>query len=681
MLTKKTQTQIQLIQKRLKQQLANYRSRPGQNQLIAEIAHTIAGSYHRHNRIALVEAGTGTGKSLAYLLAAIPYVLTHNKTLVVATATVALQEQLVAKDLPFFQQHSGLDFEFCLVKGRQRYACIERLQELLHQPELFPDSSSKHQAVAAKLLTAWQQRHWLGDSDSLPFAVPDALWQQIQADPYHCHRSSRRHQHCPFHLARAEISGSQVLVTNQAFLLADLEAGSAQLPPPEDCVYVIDEGHHLVDSARSFLAASAPLLGQEVWLEKALKFSQRMQANLPESALKTAIKLQERIDDYRRDYQPVKLQLPAFIPSWFQDKPQHRFANAALPLLLSQQAESLAKSSRQVLNQLELLHQKVREAMAEQQLPGKAISSTLQELSYFDQRFSQQQALWQLWAEPQHNPAYQARWVEQPEPASPHIIGCASPLKVQAQLERLLFQPAFACVLCSATLTALNSFSYPLRELGLDQLEGVRTLKVDSPFAYAKQGQIVLPKMQHEPTAEGYTAELCQRLPDYLPKGQASLVLFASYWQMNQVAEALRTKGFELLVQGEAARQQLLDQHQQQVQQQKTSILFGTQSFAEGLNLPGALLTNLVITKLPFAVPTSPLEEAMSETISRQGGNPFMQLTVPATAKKLVQACGRLLRQEQDSGQIVILDRRLVTKAYGKAMLDALPPFKRSIHY
>ncbi|MEE2001669.1 ATP-dependent DNA helicase DinG [Alkalimonas sp. MEB108] len=681
MLTTNIQQSIRSIQLKIKNALPNYRVRQGQNQLIAEIAHTIAGSYHRHHRIALVEAGTGTGKSLAYLLACIPYVLTHNKTLVIATATVALQEQLVRKDLPFFQQHSGLDFEFCLVKGRQRYACIERLQELLQQPELFPDSSVKHQATASKLLKAWQQRHWLGDSDSLPFTVPDALWQQIQADPYHCHRGSRRHQHCPFHLARAEITGSQVLVTNQAFLLADLEAGSAQLPAPEDCVYVIDEGHHLVESARSFLSASAPLLQQELWLEKALKFSQRMQANLPESALKAAIKLQELIDDYRRDYQPVKLQLPAFITAWFNDKPQHRFTDAALPLLLSQQAESLARSSRQVLNQLELLHQKVREAIVEQQFPTRAISSTLQDFSSFDQKFSQQQALWQLWAEQQGTQVYQARWVEQPEQQTQQVIGYASPLRVQAQLERLLFRPAFACVLCSATLTALNSFNYPLRELGLDQLEGVRTLKVESPFAYAEQGQILLPKMQHEPTAEGFTAELCQQLPDFLPKGQASLVLFASYWQMNEVAKALRGKGFELLVQGEAARQKLLEQHQQNVSQQKTSILFGTQSFAEGLDLPGQLLTNLVITKLPFAVPTSPLEEAMSEAVSKQGGNPFLQLTVPATAKKLVQACGRLLRQEQDSGQIVILDRRLVSKTYGKAMLDALPPFKRSIHY
>lgn len=681
MLTEPLQQRVRQCQQRIRDALPHYRSRPGQNQLIAEIAHTVAGSYHRHERIALVEAGTGTGKSLAYLLATIPYALANQKKVVIATATVALQEQLVTKDLPFFQTHAGLEFEYCLVKGRQRYACIERLTERLQQPELFPSAKGKAEPLLKKLLDAWYNRSWLGDWDSLPFAVPESLWQDIQADPFHCHRSSRRHQQCPFHLARAEITNSDVLVTNQAFLLADLEAGNSQLPAPEDSIYVIDEGHHLVDSARSFFSASCPLLQQEAWLEKALKFSQRMQANLPESSLKILLKLQDHIGDFRREYTTISQQVPSYAKSWFSDGKQHRFSDAALPLAISEKAESLAMLSQHILNKLEQLHQQVRDAITEQQLPAKSISATLQELSFFDQKFSQHQALWQLYAQPQDKQVHQARWVEQADHNEHQVIAHASPLQLQAQLERLLFRPAFACILCSATLTALNSFKYPIRELGLDNFEHVRTLQVSSPFAYAEQGTVVLPKMQHEPTAKDFTEELCQVLPVYLPQDQASLVLFASYWQMQEVAASLRQQGFTLLVQGEAARQSLLKQHQKNVAAGVTSILFGTQSFSEGLDLPGVLLSNLVITKLPFAVPTSPLEEAMSEAITKRGGNPFLQLTVPATAKKLVQACGRLLRQEQDHGQIVILDRRLVSKTYGKAMLDALPPFKRHIHY
>ena len=148
---------------------------------------------------------------------------------------------------------------------------------------------------------------------------------------------------------------------------------------------------------------------------------------------------------------------------------------------------------------------------------------------------------------------------------------------------------------------------------------------------------------------------------------------------MEQVAAAIRQQGLSLLVQGEASRQALLDLHKSKIDGGSGSILFGTQSFSEGLDLPGKLLTNLVITKLPFAVPTSPFEAAMAEAITKRGGNAFLTLTVPAAARKLVQACGRLLRQEQDYGRIVILDRRLVSKSYGSAMLNALPPFQRQI--
>lgn len=242
-----------------------------------------------------------------------------------------------------------------------------------------------------------------------------------------------------------------------------------------------------------------------------------------------------------------------------------------------------------------------------------------------------------------------------------------------------MFSQAFATVLCSATLTTLNSFDYIKQELGLSQHPGLQTLKVDSPFDYQQKARLLLPKMQTDPSSDAFTDELIAKLPQYIDKTAGNLLLFASYWQMQKVVEALRVKGWSFLVQGEASRQSLLELHALKVKAGEGSILCGTQSFSEGLDLPGALLTNLVITKLPFAVPSSPLEEALSEAITKRGGNPFLQMTVPATARKLVQACGRLLRQEMDHGRIVILDRRLVTKTYGKAMLNALPPFSRTI--
>ena len=172
-------------------------------------------------------------------------------------------------------------------------------------------------------------------------------------------------------------------------------------------------------------------------------------------------------------------------------------------------------------------------------------------------------------------------------------------------------------------------------------------------------------------------------MPFYLADQTSSLVLFSSYWQMNKVAEGIekiaKKHGWSLLIQGQESRQEILKKHKKLCEANKVSILFGTGSFSEGLDLPGNLLTNLIITKIPFGVPTSPVEEAHSEYIESRGGNPFMQISVPEASKKLIQSVGRLLRKEEDSGRVVLFDRRVITKRYGKALLDALPPFKRVI--
>lgn len=679
MLSDAVKAQIKTIHQQIKTTLPGYQPRPAQNKLVAEMANIIAGSYHNYDRIGLIEAGTGTGKSLAYLLAAIPLALQQKKTLVVATATVALQEQLVYKDLPFFQQHSALPFEFTLVKGRQRYACIERLQQQLKQPDLLPFwQETPDPALLAKLLTAWQERSWLGDKDSLPLAISDGQWHSIQADAYHCHKQHAAHRHCPFHLARAELDNSQVLVVNHALLLADLASGGSILPKPEDCIYVIDEAHHLADSGRDFFAAEAALnFDAKQWQDQIDKLYQQLQKELPQqSAIRDCLKLLDLSQDFFATIKPVQQQLKTFAHDWFGKQPHQRFIDAQLPELWLRQAESLAEISGKILSAIEKLFQQLLELASEGKLKSRLLLPLQHELSQLEQRFSAQNQLWQLWSVPQQKHVNQARWVSQHEQ---QLRGHACPLSVSFQLDDLLFSKAHAVLLCSATLTSLNSFDYAKRELGLIEHPGLRTLQVNSPFAYAERGLIHIPKLTTEPTSELFTNELIQVLPDYLDKNIGNLVLFASYWQMEQVATALRKVGFSLLVQGEASRQSLLDLHKMRIQGGEGSILFGTQSFSEGLDLPGALLTNLIITKLPFAVPTSPFEEAMAEAVSKRGGNPFLQLTVPAAAKKLVQACGRLLRQEQDQGRIVILDRRLVTKSYGSAMLKALPPFKQQI--
>lgn len=683
MLTDQLKCQIRRIHHNIKIGMPNYQPRPAQNKLIAEMANIIAGQFHRQQRIGLIEAGTGTGKSLAYLLAAIPYALQQKKTVVIATATVALQEQLITKDLPFFVQHSKLAFDFSLVKGRQRYACIERIKQQIKHPELFRSKQSNNTDFDwPALLQQWQQREWLGDRDSLSVSLPEPHWQAINADPMHCSANNRAHSNCPFHLARAEAETAQVLVVNHALLLADLANGNSILPAPAECIYIIDEGHHLAETARDFFAASAPLNQNAIWLEKASKTIQQLLALLPETELRSLLRLEDSCNELKSLLKAIETATGPFKSRWFEQGTQHRFSQAALPKLMQQQAEEIARVSNKAKSQIDKVQQLVQEHIGTNSLSVKQRLTLLQDLSYIASQLEQQQALWQLYAveQKQDRPVSQARWVELAE-QNDKLMAHACPLAVGSKLAQMLFAEAFAVIICSATLTALNSFNYIKYDLGLHDFDGVQIVQVASPFAYAEKGTIIIPKMKTDPTVAEFTTELIEKLPSYLPQQQASLVLFASYWQMQQVATALREKGFSLLVQGEASRQALLQLHSTNVLHNKTSILFGTQSFSEGLDLPGKLLTNLVITKLPFAVPTSPLEEALAEAISKKGGNAFTQLAIPATAKKLVQACGRLLRQEQDQGRIIIFDRRLVNKSYGSAMLNALPPFRRQIEH
>jgi len=227
----------------------------------------------------------------------------------------------------------------------------------------------------------------------------------------------------------------------------------------------------------------------------------------------------------------------------------------------------------------------------------------------------------------------------------------------------------------------LNNFNHFAHQVGLSTHDGSRFLALQSPFDYENNATLFIPQMDNEPTDDDYTAELATQIIALIDGEMASLVLFASYWQMEKVAELVEGKipASQLFIQGTMPRQQILSQHKQRCDEGKPSIIFGTGSFSEGLDLPGDYLTNLIITKLPFAVPTSPVEQAHAEYVKVKGGNPFLQLTIPDASRKLVQSCGRLLRKEQDYGRVTILDRRLVTKRYGKSLIDALPPFRRVI--
>ncbi|PML80884.1 ATP-dependent DNA helicase DinG [Enterovibrio norvegicus] len=691
MLSPSTKKDIRSSYENLRAQLQNFIPRKAQNFLVAELAKTLAGEYNPKRRIMVAEAGTGIGKSMAYLLGSIPYALNNNKKVVVSTATVALQEQLIEKDLPLFRRVVTREFSFVLAKGRQRYCCGQKLaafasEEGHGQQALFEHKPKKAEiALMNDLHSAYAKGKWSGDRDAWPKPIPDTIWQSIVSDKHTCHSGLTAHRGCPFAKARENLDKADVIVANHSLLMADLELGGGViLPEPEQTLYMIDEAHHLPIVARDFSAASASLLGAASWLEK-----------LNQSASKLAnagdIKRSSRFLD------SLQTGIQDLIPSlrsardMLSDMPLnndgvYRFEDGELPEALFNLSKETQKAAKKANQSLAKLHDLVSERVKDGEIAARLADPIQAESAFFLQRLENLEKVWTLMAQPNANKgAPLARWIQRDAERETDLVVHVSPLEIGWRLDQLLWSRAAGVSLMSATLRALNQFSYFCRQVGLDENDGTRFLALPSPFNYEENAQLVVPNVPFEPQQEQFTAMLPDILLEYLEGQTASLVLFSSYWQMNQVAEKLRLQikknGWHLHVQGEASRTVTLDAHRKCCEQGKVSILFGTGSFSEGVDLPGNQLTNLIITKIPFAVPTSPVEEAHAEYIERKGGNPFMQISVPEASKKLIQSAGRLLRKEQDSGRVVLLDRRVINRRYGKALLDSLPPFKRVIEY
>ncbi|WP_394128254.1 ATP-dependent DNA helicase DinG [Vibrio hepatarius] len=689
MITSKIQQSIRTSYQNLQSQLENFVPRRAQNYLVAEIAKTLCGEYHKSTRMIVAEAGTGIGKSLSYLMAVIPVAVLNNRKVVISTATVALQEQLVNKDLPLYRRLTDREFSFILAKGRQRYCCAEKLASASGvdggQLAMFETKPKKKDIeLLETMYKSLTQGKWDGDRDSWPKPIKDEIWQLIVSDKHSCNNSMPAHRDCPFQKARSELDKTDVIIANHSLVMADADLGGGViLPEPENTIYVFDEAHHLPHVARDHSSAAASLKGAATWLER-LNQSVTKFANMADE--KRVSRFRNELQDSVQQLIPSLSQLATrFDPAHFEEN-IYRFENGKLPSWLEEESKELKKLSQKGAQAVAKIADLIAERVKDGELANRLAEPALAELGFYIQRMDNLAQVWNLMAEPtREKGAPLARWLEvSPEREGDFIVN-VSPLEVGWQLDQQLWSRCVGAVLTSATMRALNSFSFFCRQAGISEKpdDGVRFLALASPFDYQNQAELHVPKMKYEPQAPQFTEYLIERLPNLIEDKKANLVLFSSYWQMNQVAEALSTdfvkKGCALQVQGQKSRSEILKKHKTLVQCQKTSILFGTGSFSEGLDLPGELLENLIITKIPFAVPTSPVERAHAEYIENRGGNPFMQITVPEASKKLIQSVGRLLRKERDSGKVIILDRRVVTKRYGSALLDSLPPFKRVI--
>ena len=694
--------------------LPGFRPRASQREMIAAIANAFSRTLTREEgeeapkregeSIAVIEGPTGVGKSLAYLLAGGIMAQTRGKRLIVSSATVALQEQLVDRDLPFLVEKSGLELTFALAKGRGRYLCPYKLYQLTQNnaqqnllgfevPEVLWDSKPKPEELnlLRDIADEFSARRFNGDRDAWPEKIDDAIWLKVTNDRHGCLKSACPNRpECPFYLARDVLETVDVVVANHDLLLADISMGGGViLPAPENSFYCIDEAHHLPKKALSRFAAEHSW-NIAVWtLEKLPQLTGKIaaltdKAELANLADEAATSLLDSLHEWQfhlAEEQSLSLG-PSENDRRKHNEPTWLWEDGKIPEGLETTVSNTAIAARSLLKHVVGMNDALSAARREKEQDGALIDRLTSEFGLFIARIEQISAVWDLLSTvPIEGEEPLAKWITRRADDKNDYIFNASPISSASHLANSLWRRAAGAVLTSATLQSLGSFNLILRQTGLLWLPETTTLALESPFNFDTQGELYIPPVQASPKdPDAHTAAIVEWLPKLVSPVEAigTLVLFSSRKQMQDVALRLPDEYLPLLlVQGELPKAVLLQRHYQAIAEGKASIIFGLDSFAEGLDLPGTACVQVIIAKLPFAMPDNPIEKTQNRWIEQRGGNPFIEITVPEASIKLIQAVGRLIRTEQDYGRVTILDNRVKTQRYGQQLLACLPPFKR----
>lgn len=686
-------------------------TRPGQKRMIAEIARTLcAVEQDEEGRrisaepgVCVVEAGTGTGKTLAYLLGAIPVAQALDKKLVIATATVALQEQVLHKDIPDLLGNSDLHFTYALAKGRGRYLCLSKLDNALRnnssadalrdlfQMEIAETGKNDH-VLYEQMLESVASGQWQGDRDDWPQVLEDDTWRAVAVEHGQC--SGPRCSYfssCCYFRNRNNLEKVDCVVANHDLVLSDLALGGGViLPAPGDSIYVFDEAHQLPVKGISHFSHVLRLGTTDRWLEQfpvaANRLDQALQdkGNLPD-LLSGAADLSRTA---REKLQEVMLLLQEYASraesvSARGETSQFVFPIGVVEPAVAMSIDALGTEFAGMAGKLERINEVLKACMEEEQgemdrmqaeswflLFGAALSR-MESAAICCLHFSRSDEIGAI-------PS--ARWLTFNESSSnPDTTLSTSPVMAAENLQEKLWDTCYGAVLTSATLTAMGSFEFLSRRCGLPQSSACH--RIASPFNYTEAAVLRLPRSGFDPAkVEAHTAAITTILPKILFEPGGSLVLFSSRRQLLDVLSALdpvfRNR---VLAQDDYSKQELLRLHKSAVDEGKSSIIFGLAGLAEGIDLPGAYCRHVVIAKIPFPVPNDPVDATLGEWVKAQGRNPFQEISVPEAALRLIQASGRLLRKESDRGVITILDERLLTRFYGRGILDSLPPYQREV--
>ncbi|AWB44977.1 ATP-dependent helicase DinG [Paenibacillus sp. CAA11] len=680
---------LELVRERLREKLTNYEERDAQNLMLHEVMKAFEEDKHL-----LVEAGTGTGKSLGYLLPAIYSAVKTGEKVMVSTHTINLQEQLRERDLPLLTETVPFPFRAAVFKGRQHYLCLRKFEHKINRRDF---ANPKEEAITAGQMIVWLTQTQNGDDEELNLGRGGDFWESVASESDSClGRSCPWFRKCFYHRAKHEAGVSDVVITNHSKLFTDIQAGHQLLPSYERLV--IDEAHHLEDVAGKHLGLHMKYFTIIHTLTRLYKDSRtgqlpNLRMQLQSTGTEKALEWSSVIDTLYPPLIEVKESWDRLSDLLFGLMPERSDAAPGEPGQFVQRLLPMKKPKN--WDQLQVLENQIHISISEVVRKGERMLSEIKDeqedygseglltdlgglfkdlgalrdtLRFFMKLDSEDTVYWL-----EGNGHYRSKSLQL----------YAVPIEVSEQLKAYFFDKKKSVVMTSATLSVDKSFQYMIDQLGLQEAaeqDRLITSMLPSPFRYREQALLVIPRdfpsVKGSVGDEHFIQTLAGSLADSAIATQGRmLVLFTSYRMLRQVYDPLKERlsahGISVIGQGvdSGSRTKLT----RRFQSKEASVLLGTSSFWEGVDIPGEALTSLAIVRLPFQPPNHPLVEAKSERLQQQKKNPFMKLSVPQAVIRFKQGFGRLVRSSKDRGIVIVYDTRILESYYGKYFLYSLP--------
>ncbi len=664
----------------LSKQLEYYEVRDPQVEMLEKVIDAF-----NNNEINVTEAGTGVGKSFAYLIPAIQWARQNKERVIISTATINLQQQLINKDIPLLQKMTGTNIKSVLVKGRGNYICLRRLEEAFQEQSLFNEENDE-----LNIIYRWSKSTNDGSKSDLSFMPERALWNKVCSESDSCMgMKCPKRDKCFVMKARKETSSAQILVVNHHLLFSDLGMrvhgagfdGTAVLPPYRRVIF--DEAHTIEKSATSFFSENY----NKFLLLKSLNALYGRKKRVVYGVLEKIKNLVSAPDEFDsvpflitqiKDLMDIAEQSAQ---TFAGDHNTKRFLPSDSSIPLENLVNALYNLHRSTAKLIQVLHDGAGDLFSDaedntdvfnlkiilQRL--QKVCSVLDALQHYGE--DEEKIVWIEKKRTGKNDSFYSFYI--------------TPLDISSMMETAVYETQSTAVFTSATLTVQKEFNFWKERIGLSLADSkadrvVAYTRLKSPFEYRKQVLLGIPQNAPDPGSEAFQEFVSRTILSILEISEGKgLVLFTSHRMLRKAYEEtcsfLEQKGITVMKQGDADRSKLLLTFNSDI----SSVLFATDSFWEGVDVPGESLKVVIICKLPFRVPTDPIVKARMERIEARGGNPFFDLSLPEAAMRLKQGFGRLMRRKNDHGVVVILDPRIIRKRYGKILLDSLPETALSI--